>query len=172
LTQAAGDLAGFPEPHALGGEHPLLGPSTLTPTVLHTGDRHNKVPDLAEAVFDARLAAPHDADECIELLRGLLPNAELDVRSRRLTAVETAEDHPLVVAALRHAGRDAAIGSNTLSDMVLLPGGAAVKCGPGETARSHTPNEYVTRAELGAGAEFYQALVSECLSTSNAELPA
>jgi acetylornithine deacetylase len=169
LLLAAADLTGFPRPTPFAGEHPLLGPSTLTPTVLHSGERHNKVPDLAEAVFDARLAAPHDAEECLEVLREYLPHAEARVRSKRLAAVETSETHPLVQAALRHAGRTRAIGSNTLSDMALLPGVPAIKCGPGETARSHTPNEFVTRAELAAGASFYTDLTRELLVARSEE---
>jgi len=165
LLAASRELGSFPEPYAFDGEHELLGPSTLTPTVLHSGQRHNKVPDLAEATFDARLAAPHDADECLEVLRGFLPGAELRVRSKRLMAVETPADHPLVTGALRIAGRSSAIGSNTLSDMALVPGIPAIKCGPGQTARSHTPGEYVTRDELAAGAAFYTELVRECLAT-------
>ena len=36
---------------------------------------------------------------------------------------------------------------------------AAVKAGPGDTFRSHRPNEYLTIQELEAGAAFYAALV-------------
>lgn len=171
LCAAARELAHFPEPFAFPGEHELLGPSTLTPTVLRSGERHNKVPDEAACVFDARLAAPHDADGCVAYLERALPGAEIGVRSRRLGAVETAADHPLVRAALRLAGRPRAVGSNTLSDMALLPGVPAIKCGPGETARSHTPNEYVTRAELARAAGFYEALARECLQARTLEVP-
>jgi acetylornithine deacetylase len=169
LLLAARDLATFPTPTPFSGEHPLLGPSTLTPTTLHSGERHNKVPDLAEAVFDARLAAPHDAEECLDVLRRHLPHAEPRVRSKRLAAVETSAQHPLVLAALRHTGRSRAIGSNTLSDMALLPGIPAVKCGPGQTARSHTPDEFVTRDELAAGAAFYTELSRELLLARSEE---
>lgn len=170
LLAAARDLAGFPEPYTFDGEHELLGPSTLTPTVLHAGERHNKVPDLAEALFDARLAAPHDADECLRVLAAKLPHAELAVRSRRLGAVETPADHPFVRTALRCAGRTQALGSNTLSDMAFLPGVPAVKVGPGQTARSHTPNEYVTREELRAGARFYEDLARAALGAARSEV--
>jgi acetylornithine deacetylase len=163
LLTAAADLAALPSAITLPGEHALLGASTLVPTVLTAGERHNRVPDLAECVFDGRLAPPHDAAECVATLSRRLPNAELRVRSERLVPVETAADHPLVAAALRAAGRDVAIGSNTLSDMALLAGVPAVKCGPGETARSHTPDEYVLRAELDAGVAFYARAVPDCL---------
>lgn len=163
LLAAARDLARIDEPWLLEGEHPLLGASTLTATVLAAGERHNLVPDRAEAVFDARLAPPHDAAECVRLLAAALPRAAIRVRSERLRAVETAADHPLVRAALACAGGAQAVGSSTLSDMALLRGVPAIKCGPGESARSHAPNEYVTRAELAAGAAFYTALVPAAL---------
>ena len=52
------------------------------------------------------------------------------MRSKRLRAAETGADHPLVTAALECAGRSDAKGSNTLSDMALLAGVPAIKCGP------------------------------------------
>lgn len=164
LLAAARDLASFPTALVLEGEHELLGPSTIAATVLRAGDRHNRVPDEAELLLDARLAPPHDAAECLELLTAYLPQAELEVRSDRLKPVETAADHPLVLAALRAAGRERPIGSSTMSDMALLAGTPAVKCGPGQTARSHTPDEFILRSEVLAGAEFYTRVVPAALT--------
>jgi acetylornithine deacetylase len=166
---AARDLTAFPEPWVLDGAHPLLGESTMALTVLQSGERHNRIPDRAEAVVDARLAAPHDAAECVALLRAALGGARVRVRSERLAAVETEAAHPLVAAALACAGRTEAIGSNTLSDMALLPGVPAVKCGPGATARSHAPDEFLTSAELAAGAAFYERLIPAALTVLAAE---
>jgi len=164
LFRAVRELGRLDDHHVLRGEHPLLGPSTLVATVLRAGDRHNRVPDEALAVFDARLAPPHTAGECRSFLAAALPSADVTIRSERLAPVETAADHPLVVAALAAAGRTRAIGSATMSDMALLQGIPAVKCGPGETARSHTPDEYVLASELEAGVAFYRALVPAVLS--------
>ncbi|MFT7486525.1 MAG: acetylornithine deacetylase [Candidatus Paceibacteria bacterium] len=163
LLAAARELALWPTPYVLEGEHELLGPSTLSPTVMTSGSRHNAIPDSAVVVFDARLAPPHDADECVAILERALPTAKIHVRSRRLGPVDTAADHPLVLAALKASGQQVALGSNTLSDMALIPGTPAVKCGPGETKRSHTSGEYITRAELSAGAHFYTQMVQELL---------
>ncbi len=170
LLTAARELSNLPAPQVLEPEHELLGPSTLAPTVIRAGERHNKIPDHAEVVFDARLAAPHDADECLELLGAAMPNAKLSVRSKRLGPVETAADHPLVLLALEATGKPAATGSNTLSDMALLPGVPAIKCGPGETVRSHTPNEYITKDELAAGAAFYTRIVPAALAALRGEV--
>lgn len=158
LTKAARELAAAGEWLALDGKHPLLGASTVTPTVFRAGDRSNVVPDHAEAIFDARLAPPHDATHAVEALAARFPTARIEIRSDRLKPSETPADHPLVGAALRAAGRSHAIGSPTMSDMALLTGIAAVKVGPGDTSRSHTPDEYVRVEELEAGFRFYSAL--------------
>jgi len=155
LLKAARDLAGFPACLNVGEAHPLCGISTVAATVLNSGERHNKVPDRALAVLDARLAPGCDADRALAAAARLLPQASLRVRSARLRPFETAAAHPVVRAALAAAGRDAAIGSSTMSDMALLQGVPAVKCGPGRTERSHTPDEFVTRDELEAGRRFY-----------------
>lgn len=155
LLKAARDLAGFPACAEIGAAHPLCGPSSLAATVLHAGERHNKVPDRALAVLDARLAPNSDASAALQTAQALLPQAQIRVRSARLKPFETPEAHPLVRAALAAAGRAAAIGSSTMSDMALLQGVPAVKCGPGRTERSHTPDEFVTRDELEAGFRFY-----------------
>lgn len=159
LTKAVEDMAAIPSWIALEGEHPLLGKSTVAPTVFSSGERHNVVPDRARVTFDARLAPPHSARECAELLSASLPAAEVTVRSERLKPIETSEDHPLVRTALEITGESAAVGSNTLSDMALLQGVPCIKCGPGQTARSHTADEYVTADELLEGCRFYRALV-------------
>jgi acetylornithine deacetylase len=169
LLAAARDLAGFPACLELDGKHPLLGASTVAATVLRAGERHNVVPDSAEAVLDARLAPPHAAGDAAAAIARYLKAAEIAVRSARLSAVETAEEHPLVQAALRAAGHARAVGSTTLSDMALLPGVPAVKCGPGATARSHTADEYVELAEVEAGARFYLRFAPAALAALRAQ---
>ena len=155
LLIGAAELANTAPYVLLEGEHPLLGASTIATTVFKSGERHNVVPDRAEALFDARLTPLHGAEDALAALAARMPRAVLGVKSARLKPCETAAGHPFVLAALRAAGRESAIGSVTMSDMALLQGVPAVKCGPGETARSHTPDEYVLSSELDAGVGFY-----------------
>lgn len=175
LLAASRDLARFPSALPVGSPHPLLGTTTVVATQLKSGERHNVVPDLAEAIFDARIAPGVTADDVRAAIAELLPHAAVTIRSKRLSAVETAPDHPVVRAALRAAGRAAPIASRTLSDMAFLPGIPAVKCGPGATARSHTPDEFVLREELLAGVEFYTkaapAILAALLGSSASTLP-
>jgi acetylornithine deacetylase len=164
LLAAARDVATLPGWLTPGAPHDLLGESTIAPTVLAAGRRHNVVPDRAELTLDCRLAPPHTAADARRVVAARLPHAGVEIVSERLKPFETDAAHPLVRAALRCAGRERALGSLTLSDMALLQGVPAIKCGPGETARSHTPDEYVLASEVEAGARFYQALVPEALA--------
>jgi acetylornithine deacetylase len=169
LLVATNDLAGFPQCVTLEGEHPLLGASTITCTQLNAGDRHNRVPDAAQAVFDCRLAPPHTASECVALLEERLPRAKVTIRSERLRPVETGVEHPFVHACLKAASADQSIGSATMSDMALLADIPAVKCGPGETARSHVPDEFCLRSEVEAGCAFYIRAIHSCLDSLQLE---
>ncbi len=164
LLAATRELSKIDRYVTLEQRHELLGESTIVPTVMRAGERHNVVPDRAEVLFDARLAPPHLAVHAKALLESRLPGAAISIRSERLRPMDTAADHPLVREALGVAGRNAALGSSTLSDMALLQGIPAIKCGPGETARSHTSDEFVLLGELEQGAQFYEQVVPRVLA--------
>jgi acetylornithine deacetylase/succinyl-diaminopimelate desuccinylase-like protein len=50
--------------------------------------------------------------------------------------------------------------------MSLFAGTPAIKVGPGDSARSHRPDEYVTVAELAEGAAFYGLLLAELAASA------
>ena len=52
-------------------------------------------------------------------------------------------------------------GSATLSDLTFFRGIPAVKVGPGESERSHRPDEFVFEQEIVDGAQFYERLLTE-----------
>jgi acetylornithine deacetylase len=47
--------------------------------------------------------------------------------------------------------------------MAFLNGTPAIKCGPGRSERSHTPDEYVLASEVLDGARFYTRLIGAYL---------
>jgi acetylornithine deacetylase len=85
--------------------------------------------------------------------------SEVAVHSKRYLPKGTDAAHPIVRAALQAAGKAGPVGSGTTSDWAFLGNLPAVKVGPGDTFRSHAPNEYLTLPELEAGAAFYANLV-------------
>ena len=142
----------------LGPPHPRLGPVTLEPTQLRAGTARNVVPGEATAVLDVRTVPGLRERELVERIERAVAG-EVRVLSDRLKPRETDDDCPLVEAARRARPEAQLFGSATLSDLVFLEGIPAVKCGPGRTERSHTPDEYVLESEVLAGARFYARLV-------------
>lgn len=140
-----------------GPAHPHLGPVTLEPTQVRAGTARNVVPGEATAVLDVRTTPALPAAEILrrvsERVRG-----EVRVLSDRLTPKETPRAAAIVQAACRVRPEARVFGSPTLSDMVFL-GAPAIKCGPGRSERSHTPDEFVLEEEILDGARFYTRLI-------------
>ena len=137
----------------LGPAHPRLGSVTIQPTMLRAGSARNVVPGEATAVLDIR-TVPGAHREMTERVRAAVAS-EVRVLSERLEPRETSEQEPLVQAIRRARPQAAVYGSATLSDMVFLRDIPAVKCGPGRSERSHTPDEFVLEQEILEGARFY-----------------
>lgn len=141
-----------------GPAHPYLGPITLEPTQVQAGTARNVVPAEATAILDVRTTPALSRAEIVARVQAAV-QGEIRVLSDRLLPKETSSDAPLVDAARTARPEARLFGSATLSDMVFLNGTPAVKCGPGRTERSHTPDEYVLESEILDGAQFYTRLI-------------
>lgn len=139
-------------------EHPVLGRTSLNVTQISGGARHNVIPDRCKMVVDIRTTPAEPPDEIIARVKSVV-EGRVAVRSNRLHAVETDAAHPVVRAALSARQGARYYGSPTLSDWVFLKGIPTVKAGPGDSKRSHTPDEYLEAAELEAGVRFYESLI-------------
>ena len=139
--------------------HPLLGSQKAQVTQVQGGLRRNQVPDTCEFFIDLRTGPDQDHEAlAAEFQRQL--ESEVVIHSKRYLPKGTDPDHPVVRAALQAAGKAGPVGSGTTSDWAFLGDLPAVKVGPGDTFRSHRPNEYVTLPELEAGARFYTELAT------------
>lgn len=127
-------------------------------TQISGGDRHNVIPDRCKIVVDIRTTPSVSPEEIIALVKKTV-EGEVTIRSNRLGSVETDPNHAIVQAALAANPAARAYGSPTLSDWVFLKGIPTVKAGPGDSKRSHTPDEYLEVAELEAGVDFYEKLI-------------
>ncbi|HEU5218332.1 MAG TPA: M20/M25/M40 family metallo-hydrolase, partial [Gemmatimonadales bacterium] len=134
--------------------HPILGATTVTPTMLSAGVSRNVTPPAAKAVLDIRStpAWPHD-----QLARALKERLECEVviTSDRLVPCETPPVSRLLDAARRVRPALVTFGSPTCSDWVFVRGADAIKCGPGTSRRSHTADEYVDLPEVTQARAFY-----------------
>ncbi len=139
---------------------PYLGRASVEPTVVSGGSARNVVPAEARAVLDCRTVPIEPPEALLARLRGVV-EGELVVLSDRLVPVATDGSSPLVAAALRARPAARLYGSATLSDLTFFRGIPALKVGPGESERSHRPDEFVYEDEIVAGAEFYERLLLE-----------
>jgi len=138
--------------------HEDLGASRAEVTQITGGLARNQVPDRCEFFVDLRTTPNLDhatiADEIAATLE-----SEVAIHSHRYEPVATNSSEVVVRAALEVAGASAGIGSATTSDWTFLKGIPAVKVGPGDTNRSHRPNEYILLSELEEGVAFYSRFI-------------
>lgn len=161
VSVLAADLLALPT-LAQDRPHPVLGHPTLTATMVEAGVSRNVTPPSAKAVLDIRSTPAWTHLELGAELRKHL-KSEVVVTSERLVPCETPAGSALLAAALKARPVARTFGSPTCSDWVFVRGADAIKCGPGTSRRSHTPDEYVDLPEVTAAREFYARLVKEYL---------
>jgi acetylornithine deacetylase len=126
-----------------------LGEVSMTVTQINAGTQHNVVPDVCTAVVDVRVPGSHSHEDVLAVIREHV-SCDCQPRSMRLRSSSIAMDHPLVVSGLSLGMQ--AYASPTMSDQALLPVGVpSLKIGPGNSARSHTPDEWVGTDEVESG---------------------
>ena len=103
-----------------------LGEVKVTVTQIEAGTQHNVVPDICHFVGDGRTNEHYSS--------GITPD-------------------PPFVQKVRESGIRA-FGSPTTSDQAIIPF-PSVKMGPGDSARSHTADEYIHKSEIIEGIQLY-----------------
>ncbi len=140
----------------------LLGPVKMTVTVMETDNKaHNVVPDTCRFVADVRINEQYQFEEVLEVIRAHV-KCDIKPRSLRMRSSMIPLDHPLVEAGIA-LGRNV-YGSPTTSDKALMPF-PALKMGPGDSARSHTADEFIYVDELRNGISLYIELLSKLVTT-------
>ena len=136
----------------------LLGPNKMSVTVIETDNKaHNVVPAQCKFVVDCRVNELYSFEEMLETIRTNV-QSEVKPRSTRLRSSSIPLSHPLIRAGVG-LGRDY-YGSPTTSDKALMSF-PALKIGPGDSARSHTADEYIYVDEIKEGIELYIQLLNE-----------
>ena len=133
----------------------LLGAVKTTVTQITAGTQHNVIPDKCTFVVDVRSNEMYSNQEILDEIRTAV-DCDVQPRSTRLSSTASPLNHPIVHRA-RELNR-ALFGSPTLSDQSLMPF-ASLKMGPGDSARSHTADEYVLVNEIEEAIEIYIQLL-------------
>lgn len=137
----------------------LLGPVKMTITVINAGCQHNVVPDLCEFTIDVRANDQYSLDEIFKIISENI-DAEITPRSMRLQPSKIDPQHPIVLAG-RQLGLSS-YGSPTTSDQAVIPY-ESIKIGPGDSARSHTADEFIYKKEIEDGIDIYIKLLTKVI---------
>lgn len=137
-----------------------LGPIKMTVSVIDTENKaHNVVPASCHFVVDVRVTDEYSHEEILDIIKRSV-TCEVTPRSMRMRSSKIAINHPLVAAGL-NLGKTT-YGSPTTSDQALISV-PSLKCGPGDSARSHTADEYIFVREIREGIETYINLLTDIL---------
>jgi len=135
---------------------PLLGPVKMTVTGVQSGIQHNVIPDECKFMVDIRTNEFYTNEALFELISASC-GAEVHARSFRLNSSRIDPEHPFVKRTIELGLIP--YGSPTLSDQALM-NFPSVKIGPGDSARSHTADEYIFPAEIDTAISGYLALLN------------
>jgi len=133
----------------------ILGAVKMTVTIINSGTQHNVVPDQCSFVVDVRTNEYYSNQKACEIIDQLI-ESEVTPRSFRLNSSGIPVSHPIVQRGI--ALGLTYYGSPTTSDQAVIPF-TSIKIGPGDSARSHTANEFILISELEEGLKIYIGLL-------------
>lgn len=134
---------------------PLLGPTVMNVTIINAGTQHNVIPDECRFTIDIRTNEFYRNEDVFSFLSSKM-KSELKARSFRLSSSHISEDNPLIQRC--KAMGMTPFGSPTLSDQTLMPF-PSFKLGPGQSARSHSADEYIGIGEIEDAINTYISLL-------------
>jgi acetylornithine deacetylase/succinyl-diaminopimelate desuccinylase-like protein len=137
----------------------VLGKIKMSVTIIQAGQAHNQVPSECRFTVDVRITDDYTLEEVLEVIKQHV-KCSVTPRSMRFRSSGIASDHVLVKAGTR-LGMNM-YGSPTTSDQALIPA-SSVKIGPGDSARSHTADEFIYLEDVRKGISTYIKLIEECL---------
>lgn len=138
----------------------LLGPVKMTVTSIETENKaHNVVPSSCKFIIDVRVNELYTLEEVFEEIKMNI-QSKATPRSCRLRSTSIAADHPLVKAGTSLGLQS--YGSPTSSDKALMPF-PALKIGPGDSARSHSADEFIYINEIRNGIDLYIQILNKLM---------
>jgi len=143
-------------------ESSLFGPVKMSVTMIRAGSQHNVVPASCDFVVDVRTTDAYRNEEVLQIIREHV-SADIKPRSTRLNPSSIPLNHPIVAAGIA-LGRKT-YGSPTMSDQALL-NIPSLKLGPGDSARSHSADEFIYISEIEEGINLYISMLDRLLRGS------
>jgi acetylornithine deacetylase len=138
---------------------PTLGKIKMTVTIINAGRQHNVVPADCQYTIDVRVTDMYSLEEVLETIKANV-KSNVTPRSLRMRSSGIPQHHPLVISAKKIGLKE--YGSPTTSDQALIPV-PSVKIGPGDSARSHSADEFIYVEEISRGIETYIRLLENMI---------
>ena len=154
IYKALQDIGWF-QKYEFPNQSPLLGKVKMNVTQIKAGSQHNVIPDACAYTVDVRVNEKYTNREVFEIIQQHV-KSEISARSFRLNSSAIDPEHPVVKRA-QELGISLS-GSPTTSDQAVIPW-TSIKIGPGDSARSHTADEFVYLKEVEKGINGYIALL-------------
>lgn len=148
--------------------HPVLGPTSLNIGTIRGGTAANIVPDHAEAQLDIRTVESLTTKiSAAQFLKDFLREHDLPLTVDRVVEnppMEVPGDHPWLQRIRAIQPESQPVGAPWFSDAAHLAaaGLPAVCIGPGSIDQAHTKDEFITIADLEAGAAWFTTLIRRC----------
>jgi acetylornithine deacetylase len=130
----------------------MLGKVKMSVTIINAGVQHNVVPERCQFTVDIRTTDKYNNEQALQIIKQNI-GCEIIPRSTRLNPSFVSKNHPLVQCG-SSIGR-ILYASPTTSDQALMNDFPTFKMGPGDSARSHTANEYIYIEEIHNGIKTY-----------------
>ena len=156
IYKALKDIEWF-RTHCFERVSPMLGPVKMSVTGVQAGTQHNVVPAECKFMVDVRVNECYQNEELLGLIREAV-ECDAQPRSTHLNSSAIALDHP-AVERLVAMGRKP-FGSPTMSNQAVMPF-TTLKLGPGDSARSHTADEYILLSEIAEAVEIYNKVLNK-----------
>ena len=134
----------------------LLGEVKMTVSLINAGTQHNVVPDQCSFVVDVRTNEHYSNEKAFEIINGLI-ESEVKPRSFRLNSSGIPVTHPIVERGVSLGL--SYYGSPTTSDQAVMSH-PSIKIGPGDSARSHTADEFIYLQEIEEAFHIYVKLLN------------
>ena len=136
---------------------PLLGPVKMSVTGVQAGTQHNVVPAECKFMVDVRVNECYKNEELLAAIRSAV-ECDVTPRSTHLNSSAIALDHPAVERLVAMDRKP--FGSLTMSNQAVMPF-TTLKLGPGDSARSHTADEYILLSEIAEAVEMYVSVLDK-----------
>jgi acetylornithine deacetylase len=136
-----------------------LGPIKMSVTIINAGMQHNMIPDICSFTVDIRISELYTHEEILKVIKENI-SAEIVPRSMRMKSSSIAISHLLVQSGILLCRE--MYGSPTTSDKALIDC-PSLKMGPGDSARSHSADEFIYVKEIEEGIDLYIKLLENIL---------